>query len=128
MVRRKTIFIILIQLVLAILHLLDLEKLGGDSWFQFYHSYFSDIALPFGFYFLLGNIENQFQPLKKWWMKAVLMYALAASAEILQFFGVYALGMTFDPLDFLMYAVGVLLAALVDTQVFSRFLPFWAEG
>lgn len=125
--RRKTLIIIFIQFVIAALHLLDLEKWGGESWFRFYYSYFSDIALPFGFYFLLCNIEEQSHQLKRWWVKAVLVFALAGLAEILQFLGVYALGITFDPLDFVMYAIGVLLAAFVDQQVLFRLLPFWAE-
>ena len=86
--KRKTIIIILIQLAIAGLHLLDLEKLGGDSWFRFYRSWFSDLALPFGMYFLLGNMESQFHFLKNWWTKAIVVFAVAAAAEVLQFFGI----------------------------------------
>jgi len=39
---------------------------------------------------------------------------------------VFRLGTTYDPLDILMFAIGVLLAAFVDRVVFWRFLPFWA--
>ena len=54
------------------------------------------------------------------------MFLIPATCEILQYFGVYALGVTFDPLDLAMYGMGVLLAALVDTQVFAKVFPFWA--
>jgi hypothetical protein len=42
---------------------------------------------------------------------------------VLQALGVPLLGRTFDPLDFVMFGVGVLLAAFVDRLLFGRFLP-----
>ncbi len=44
---------------------------------------------------------------------------------MMQFFGVYALGVTFDPMDIAMYASGALLAVLVERGFFARWLPFW---
>jgi len=80
--------------------------------------------VPFAFYFLLAPQEVPL--LKPWPVKAVLVFGAAASVEIAQFFGLPVLGRTFDPLDFVMYGLGVLLAALLDTRVFPRLLEFWS--
>ena len=45
--------------------------------------------------------------------------------ETAQFFGAPLLGRTFDPLDYVMYAAGVLLAAFLDVILFPRLFPFW---
>jgi hypothetical protein len=49
-----------------------------------------------------------------WRAKALVILAAASGAEVLQGFGVPMLGHTFDPLDFVMYGIGVLVAVLVD--------------
>jgi hypothetical protein len=43
----------------------------------------------------------------------------------MQYFGVYALASVFDPLDYLMYGIGVLLAAFVDRAILRCTLPGW---
>jgi len=93
---------------------------AGDNVHRFFHNYFADIALPFGFYFLLILVEERQKVLRPWYGKALAVFLLVATSEILQYFGIYALARVFDPLDFAMYAGGVLLAALVDTQLVSR--------
>lgn len=90
-----------------------------------YHSYFFDITLPFAFYFLLTLNEHQHPFLRPWWVKAAGVFALCATSEMLQFIGIYALARVFDPLDFIMYATGVLLAASFERAVLARYLPFW---
>ena len=49
---------------------------------------------------------------------------MATIAEVGQYFGFYILGRTFDPIDIVMYAAGVLLAALVD-WLFLIVFKFW---
>lgn len=51
---------------------------------------------------------------KKWWVKAGIVFLLVALAEVSQYFGLNILGRTFDPMDIIVYAVGVLTASLVD--------------
>jgi hypothetical protein len=46
-------------------------------------------------------------------------------SEIMQIFGFYFFGVTFDILDILMFGIGVLIAVLIDKQIFERFLPHW---
>jgi membrane-bound ClpP family serine protease len=121
---KRTIFVVVLQLAVATLFI------ASPSWMSrsmrvIYQSYFADVVIPFSFYFLLSLMSDNFKQLKKWWVKALLVFGLCALSETLQYFGVFALARVFDPLDYLMYGVGVLLAAFVDRQIFARMLPFW---
>jgi hypothetical protein len=113
------------MLVIALLHIVRPGSYLEGQMVILYYSYFSDIALPFGFYFLLCLNESSLPRLKKWFVKSLLVFGAAALAEILQRLGIYALGITFDPFDFVMYGIGAFTAALVERQVFARTLPFW---
>ncbi len=53
------------------------------------------------------------------------MFGVASFTEIAQFFGVPIFGQTFDPMDFVMFGMGVLLAAIFDIIVFPRIFDFW---
>ena len=121
---KKKNFVIILQLVIATTFILA-SKPSNPQWQIFYSSYFIDIFLPFGFYFLLSLNENRFPTLKKWWIKSGLVFALCATSEFLQFFGIFALARVFDPLDLIMYGVGVLMAGLIDKKVLRLFFPFW---
>lgn len=90
-----------------------------------FHSYFADIAIPFGYYMLLFLVEDQYKPFQKWYTKALAIFLLCSISETLQYFGIYALARVFDPLDFIMYATGVLLAAFFDRIIFKRIYTFW---
>jgi len=53
------------------------------------------------------------------------MFGVASFTEIAQFLGVPIFGQTFDPLDFVMFGIGVILAAILDIIVFPRIFDFW---
>ena len=125
-ITRKKLVVFAIMLLIAGLHILGPMRQSPDPWHNWYYSYFSDLALPFGFYFLLCMTEANFPPLRPWWLKAGLVFGAATAAEVLQYFGIYALGITFDPLDIVAYAVGVLLAVVLERGIFARWLPFWS--
>lgn len=122
----KRAIVVLIQLGIASLHVWRVGRLLSGQWARYYSSYFSDLAIPFGVYFLLTLSEEHIPLLRPWWGKAGTVLAVTAGAEMAQAFGVYAFGVTFDPLDLVMYAVGVLLAAVLDVQVFARHVSGWA--
>ena len=124
--KKKTI-LLAIMLFTAILHILPIGEQLDERWFVLYASYFSDLVLPFAFYFLLFFVEKDLPALKSGWLKALLVFSAATGAEILQYFHIYALGISFDPLDIVMYAIGAGLAVLVDRIVFPRFFEFWQE-
>jgi hypothetical protein len=90
-----------------------------------FHSYFADIAIPFGYYLLLVPVADKHNLFQKWYTKAGAVFILCALSETLQYFGIYALASIFDPLDYVMYALGVILAAFVDRILFKRIFDFW---
>jgi len=123
----KILLILSIILMVAGLHIFGPARQQSSPWHTWYYSYFSDLALPFSFYFMLCASQTNLAWLRPWWIKAGLVFGAATTAEILQFFGIYALGVTFDPLDIVMYAIGTLSAILLERGVFKRCLPFWSE-
>jgi hypothetical protein len=122
---RKILIVIFIQVAIALIHVFRLGQIFHGQAYQLYYSYFSDIVLPFGMYFLLSLNDVTIPVIRKWYVKAGLIFSMATLAEICQFFGIEALGATFDPFDILMYGTGVLAAAIVDVKIFSKYLGFW---
>lgn len=121
----RTLLVLALVAVIASLHVLRVGRFLGDDLRVLHASYFSDVVVPLAAYFLLTPSEASFPPLRPWWVKAGLVFAAAAGAEILQGLGIEALGSTFDPADFLAYALGVLAAVLLDRLVLARWVPFW---
>ncbi len=117
--------IVCIMLLIAAAHVIGFGRYLQGEYYRLYCSYFSDIVMPFGFYFLFCQAELQGPVLRRWETKLALTFLLPAIAETCQFFGIPVLGSTFDPLDYLMYAIGASAAAVVETQVFSRVFHFW---
>jgi hypothetical protein len=111
--------------VIAIIHILRIGNYLSGELYHFYYSYFSDLTLPFGGYFLLCAVEIKLPILRHWKRKLVISFLVPALAETFQFFDIPVLGSTFDLLDYLMYAFGAILAAIIDTQVFPRIFKFW---
>jgi hypothetical protein len=112
-----------IMLLIALVHVLRGGTYFPEPFSTLYYSYYSDIALPFGTYFLLWMNDGHIPFLRDWRVKALLVFGVASATELLQALGVPLLGRTFDPLDFLMFAVGVLLAVLLDRLLLHRLLP-----
>jgi hypothetical protein len=123
--RGRTALIVSILLVIALVHILRVGTYLRGSLFTLYYSYFSDIVVPFGMYFLLCLDAAPVRLLRDWRVRAMLVFGVASSTEVLQAFGVPLLGQTFDPLDFVMFGGGVLLAVLLDRFLFDRLLPWW---
>ena len=121
--RKKTIFVVLLQLVLIVLFVI-LKGESGTVWNNYYQSYFADIVIPFGFYFLLVLNESKVDFFQNDWTKALSIFALCSLSEILQFFGIFALARVFDPVDFAMYGLGVVLAVICHKYVFGRIFLF----
>jgi hypothetical protein len=123
--RGRNAVIVSILLLISLVHLFRVGTYLRSSLFTLYYSYFSDIVIPFGMYFLLCLNDVRVRYLINWRVKAMLVFGVASSTEVMQAFGVPLLGQTFDPLDFVMFAGGVLLAVLVDRFLFDQFLPCW---
>lgn len=116
-----------LQLVIALIHIFRVGTFFSGKLYIYYYSFFGDFILPFGMYFLLCIQDKSIPFLRSWKVRALIVFGVATLAEILQGFGVYAFGVTFDPLDILMYAAGVLCAVLVDVKILTPKFAFWTN-
>ena len=124
---RRLGIIIGIWILTVAVHIFRVGSYLEGKWFNLYYSYFSDFLLPFTFYFFICVSEIQLPFLRHWAVKTAIVFVVPAIAETAQYFGIYAFGVTYDPLDFMAYAVGALAAAVVDVWVFSKVFPFWTK-
>jgi len=120
--RQKSWVVVSIVIPIALLHFFTGHNYRGP-YPEFVNGYLLDTLVPFAFYFLLCLPDAVF--LMSWVVKALPVFAVGCAVEIAQFYGVPILGQTYDPLDFFMYGIGVLLAAVLDLAVFSRIFGFW---
>ena len=119
---KKLAIVLSIEFLIAVVLIIGADW-AGETIHRLFHSYYADIALPFGFYFLLVLVEEEQKWFRPWYSKALAVFLLCLTSEILQYFGIYALAIVFDPLDIVAYASGVLLAALLDIKVISKYYP-----
>ena len=122
---RRLAVIFSIVILIAVVHILRIGSYLQGELFNLYYSYFSDIVIPFGLYFLLCANEQWMPVLKRWEAKLAISFFIPSIAETFQYFGIPILGSTFDLFDYFMYGIGGILAAIVDAQVFSRIFDFW---
>lgn len=119
----KTAICVGIQILVALAHFMTGRHYTGP-YPNFVNGYLLDILVPFAFYFLL--LIHEFPLLRHWAIKSILVFGAGATVEIAQFHGARIFGATFDPLDFVMYAIGVISAAVLDTLIFPRIFAFWS--
>jgi hypothetical protein len=120
--RRKLFICFAIMIPVALLHFVVGPQYRGP-YRNFVNGYLIDIILPFAVYFLLTIPKNLLS--RKSWLRAGIVFAIGATVETAQYFGLAVLGQTFDPLDYVMYAGGVLCAIIFDKFIFPRILTFW---
>lgn len=119
---RKKVVIISIVIPIALIHFFTGSNYRGP-YPGLVNSYLLNILVPFAFYFLL--CLNELSLLRSWIVKSILVFGAGSSVEVAQFFGAPILGRTFDPVDFVMYGIGVIIAATLDTTLFPRIFEFW---
>jgi hypothetical protein len=54
-------------------------------------------------------------------VRFIFVFGIGFATETLQYFGVPIFGNTFDPLDYVMFAAGVLLAFAFESAVVQRY-------
>ena len=123
--RIRVIVGMIIMVIIAAIHWFRIGSYLNGNLYIYYYSHASDLMLPFGAYFLLSMNEIQLRFLRKWYVKVVIVFSVMTFSEIMQLFGVYFFGVTFDLIDILMYGIGAFIAAFFDKQIFERFVPFW---
>jgi len=116
---------IIVMLIIALIFGFRIGNNLNGNLYIYYQSYAGDLIIPFGAYFLLCMNEIKLQFLRKWFVKALIVFCVMTFSEIMQLFGLYLFGVTFDLADILMYGIGVIVAVFFDKQIFERTLPFW---
>ena len=115
-VNRKVI-VVLIAVSVGLLHFLTGPGYGG-LFPLFVNGYMIDILLPFAMYLVLGIADMPI--FRSGLTRGVIVFAIGALTETLQYFDVPIFGRTFDWLDYLMFIIGIVLAALFENFVLSR--------
>ena len=82
------------------------------------NGYMIDVLLPFAMVLVLGVANIAF--LRSPFARAAVKFGVGATTETLQALGVPIFGRTFDPLDYLMFAIGATLAVGFERFVLSR--------
>jgi hypothetical protein len=114
-VNRKVI-VVFIAIVIGLLHFITGSRYCGP-FPVFVNGYLIDILLPFVMYLVLGIAELPF--LRSGIARGTFVFAIGAVVETLQYFGVPIFGRTFDPMDYLMYGIGIGLAVIFEKFVLT---------
>lgn len=121
-IKRKRLLVVGLVIPIALFHFFTGSNYRGP-YPVFVNGYLLDILVPFALYFLL--CVKEFSLLRYWFIKSILVFTVGASVEVAQFYGAPIFGRTFDPVDFLMYGLGVIFAAFLDVIAFPRIFKFW---
>ncbi len=108
-----------VVLAVAMAHVLRIGSHLHGTAYRLYYAYASDVLIPIAAYFLLCMNEPAIPWLRSRKVKAIAVLTVASTAEILQGCGIPALGVTFDPIDFVMYGAGVAIAMILDRFALS---------
>lgn len=114
----------LIALTVGLLHFVTGESYRGP-FPVFVNGYLIDILLPMVLYLLIGLFEARW--IRSPIFRAVAVFLFGCAVETSQYLGYPFFGSTFDPLDILAYAGGVLLGVFLDPVLFPHIFPRWNE-
>jgi hypothetical protein len=92
----------------------------------FVNGYLIDVLLPMTLFLLMGLFQNKI--IRSLLFRACAIFGFGCFIEASQYFGRPIFGRTFDPLDILAYAVGVLFGMLLDLVMSPRVIPGWSES
>ena len=121
----RTIVVVIVVMVIAAIHWFRLGSYLHGDWHDYYYSYASDIMIPFAVYFSLSLNEIRFRFLQKWHIKALIVFGIMTFSEIMQYFGIYFFGNTFDGVDIIMFGFGACIALGLDIFLLKKFVPYW---
>jgi hypothetical protein len=120
--RRKLFICIAIMVPVALLHFVVGPHYRGPHR-EFVNGYLIDILLPFAIYFLLTIPQSIMA--RNWLLRAGIVFMVGAAVETSQYFDLAIFGQTFDPLDYVMYLGGVIVAVICDKLIFPKIFTFW---
>ena len=118
-VNRKAI-VVTIALAVGLLHFLTGPRYGGP-FPVFVNSYLIDVLLPCAMFLVLGVGDHAF--LRSPVVRGIAVFAVGAVTETLQYFDVPIFGQTFDWVDYVMFGMGIGLAAIFEQVLLTRVSP-----
>jgi len=121
---RKIVFTA-IALAVGLLHVVTGENYRGP-FPVFVNGYMIDILLPMALYLLMGLFKAKW--IRFTFFRTAVVFLLGCIVETSQYFGYPLFGSTFDPLDILAYAGGVLLGIFLDLVLFPRLVQRWNQS
>lgn len=114
-------FIVAVSLFVGLLHFLIGPNYHG-IFKSFIRGYLIDILLPLNLYLLLQiSLRERITVRKSRIIAAIFVLAFGVFVELLQLNKIAFLGKTFDPIDILMYAIGVGCGVIIDVTIINYF-------
>lgn len=113
----KKLIITGIALATGAIHFITGENYQGP-FPAFVNGYLIDILLPMTLYLLLSLLENKL--IQSSFFRSCAVFGFGCAVETSQYFGYPIFGSTFDPLDILAYAGGILLGLSLEQILFSH--------
>ena len=122
MKNKKSIYVIVsISLFVGLLHFLIGPNYQGICK-HFIHGYLIDILLPLNLYLLLQiSLRKKISVYKSRILAAIVTFLFGTTVEILQLYDLNFFGNTYDPLDILMYGIGIVLGIIIDLTIINKF-------
>ena len=118
--KKSIYFIVGISLFVALMHFI----IGPDYtgiFRLFVRGYLIDLILPLNLYLLLQiSLRKKISIVKSRVIGALFTFLTGLIVEILQLFRIEFLGSTYDPLDIVMYGIGVMLGLLIDYTIIDK--------
>jgi len=113
--------IVIISLFVGLLHFVIGPGYQG-VFKEFISGYLIDIVLPFNMYLLLQiSLRKKISVMRSRISGSIAVFLFGVTIELLQKFEIPVFGSTYDPLDFVMYGLGVFLGLVFDLIVIERF-------
>jgi len=119
---KKRIVTVVIALLVGALHFVTGENYKGP-FPVFVNGYMIDILLPMTLFLLMGLIENKI--IGSVLFRACAVFGFGCLVEASQYLGYPFFGSTFDPLDILAYAGGVVLGVFLELFLFPHLIREW---
>ena len=119
--KKSTYLIVAISLFIGLLHFLTGPGYQG-MFKHFVQGYLIDLLLPLNVYLLLQlSLRKKLTVYTSRIVGALFTFSFGVFVELLQLNKFALLGNTYDPLDILMYAIGVSLGLIVDLTIINWF-------
>lgn len=122
MKNRKSIFFIVgISLFVAFMHFIIGPGYSGICK-RFVSGYLIDLILPMNLYLLLQiSLRKKVSVVKSRVVGAIFTFSFGVIVEILQLLKIKFLGSTYDPLDIVMYGIGIMIGLLIDYTIIDKY-------